>query len=170
MHCGACWEDRQEVISPPSCVSCLVPEVTELTKAGAVRALRATGEAEDFVQRKQQKEGWSEARCGPVVGQEPENWWRGRSRWLNQSCSRSSRASKAPGLGRGRCLETSQANQKAASERVSKWAFHGLFSSLLLSPLTGTLADLLQPAVWTGQKLSFLHSHPLTSKDCYSAL
>lgn len=66
-------------------------------------------------------------------------------------------------------METSQAYQQAASERVSKWAFPGLFSSLLLSPLTDTLADLLQPAVWTGQKL-FLHSHPLTSKDCYSAL
>lgn len=76
---------------------------------------------------------------------------------------------QAPGLGRGRCLETSQAYQQPVRERVSKWEFPGLFSSLLLSSLTGTLADLLQPAVWTGQKL-FLHSHPLTSKDCYSAL
>lgn len=57
----------------------------------------------------------------------------------------------------------------AASERVSKWEFPGPLVPSSFLPPTGTLADLLQPAVWTGQKL-FLHSHPLTSKDCYSAL
>lgn len=73
---------------------------------------------------------------------------------------RSSRASRAPGLRRGRCLEDFPACQQAASEKVSKWAFPGLFSSLLLPPLTGTLAKLKEPAVWMGQKL-ILHSHPL---------
>lgn len=72
-------------------------------QAGVVRALRTTGETEDFVQSQQQKEGWSEARCGPMVAQEPESWWRGRNAVDHQGQTRpqdfeGADAGRLPGL------------------------------------------------------------------------